>query len=74
MRAAYDDLLGAVEAHELGHVLGLRHGAGLMRASLCPNDIVELRLGLLTFSRAQSARMRTLLTTPVADELAARVP
>jgi hypothetical protein len=74
MRAAYDDLLGAVEAHELGHVLGLRHGAGLMRAALCPNDIVELRLGQLAFSRAQSAKMRTLLTTPVAGELAARVP
>ena len=72
--AAYDDLLGAVEAHELGHVLGLRHAPGVMRARLDPTDIVALRAGTLAFSAAQSARMRVALAEPAAEALAAGVP
>lgn len=68
----YDDVLGAVVAHELGHVLGLKHAPGVMRSRLDPTDIVALRLGTLVFSPAQSARMRTLLAEPVGEELAGR--
>jgi hypothetical protein len=68
--AAYDDVLGAVEAHELGHVFGLKHADGLMHARLDATDIVALRLGTLMFSASQSARMRTLLAEPAGEELA----
>ena len=66
----YDDVLGAVEAHELGHVLGLQHAAGVMGARLDGTGVVALRLGTLVFSASQSARMRTLLAEPVGEELA----
>jgi hypothetical protein len=58
----FDDLVGAVEAHEIGHVLGLKHGNGLMRARLDPNDIVALRLGALGFGDAEGAQMRMVLS------------
>jgi len=66
----YDDVLGAVEAHELGHVLGLKHARGVMRARLDANDILALRLGILVFSASQRARMRALLAKPAGEELA----
>ena len=54
----YDDLVGAVVAHEIGHLLGLRHApAGLMRATLEAADIVALRRGQLGFSRQEAARI-----------------
>ena len=37
-RAGYDDIVGAAIAHELGHVLGLKHGEGLMRPSPGPRS------------------------------------
>src|SRR5207344_997709 len=55
-----DDLVGAVEAHEIGHVLGLKHGSGLMRARLDPADIIAFRLGKLAFGAAEGSRMRML--------------
>ena len=66
--ARHDDVLGAVVAHELGHVLGLRHGDGVMRARLDPRDVVALRSGALGFTPLQGARMRGLLARLNRDE------
>ena len=71
--ARSDDLVGAVEAHEIGHVLGLRHGDGLMRARLDPADIVALRLGKLAFDTAEGSRMRMLLAPSAGDERVGQV-
>jgi hypothetical protein len=70
--AADGDLLGAVQAHELGHVLGLQHAPGVMHTTLDENDILALRRGQLSFTPSQSARMRALLAEPTGEALAGR--
>jgi len=56
----HDDLVGAIVALEIGHLLGIRHApAGLMRAGLEADDIIALRRGKLRFSPAEAGRMRT---------------
>jgi hypothetical protein len=66
-----DDVVGAVAAHEIGHIFGLRHGrTGLMRAALRPQDVVDLRQGRLAFARQDAARMRTAVLTAQAAPLA----
>ncbi len=55
----HDDLIGAIVAHEIGHLLGIRHApAGLMRASLEADDIIALRRGKLRFSPAEVSKMQ----------------
>ena len=55
----HDDLVGAIVAHEIAHLLGIRHApSGLMRESLGADDMIALRRGKLRFSPAEASRMR----------------
>jgi len=55
----HDDVVGAIVAHEIGHLLGVSHArSGLMRATLEADDIIALRRGKLSFSAADSRTMR----------------
>jgi hypothetical protein len=54
----HDDFLGVLVAHEIGHLLGLRHArAGVMRARLDADDIVAFRSKKLWFSAEERARL-----------------
>ena len=55
----HHDLTGAVVAHEVGHILGLRHGpVGVMRQELDRNDVVSLRAHRLAFTEADALTMQ----------------
>jgi hypothetical protein len=55
-------LIGAAMAHEVGHALGLRHGAkGVMKARLNPDDVLALRRSRLGFTPSESASMQSAL-------------
>ena len=57
--ASHHDLTGAILAHEVGHVLGLRHGpTGLMRERLDRNDVLSLRSHRFTFAAPDVATMQ----------------
>jgi hypothetical protein len=66
----HDDLVGAIVAHEIGHLLGIRHAPlGLMRASLEADDMIALRRGKLRFSPAEASRMRIAALLAAEDRL-----
>jgi hypothetical protein len=55
-------LVGAAVAHEVGHALGLRHGArGVMKGRLTVDDALALRTSRLLFTSSESATMRSTL-------------
>ena len=55
-------LIGGAMAHEVGHALGLRHGAtGVMKARLDLDDVLALRRSRLAFTPSESASMQSEL-------------
>ena len=55
----HDDLVGAVIAHEIAHILGVGHApSGVMRSDLQTADLLALRAGALTFDRHEVARLQ----------------
>jgi hypothetical protein len=55
-------LLGAAMAHEVGHALGLPHGArGVMKGRYTLDEALALRTSRLVFTSAESASMRSAL-------------
>jgi hypothetical protein len=68
----HDDIVGAIVAHEIGHLLGARHApAGLMRALLKADDIIALRQGKLRFDPAEASKMRIQASSAAEDRMRA---
>lgn len=54
-----DVVLGSVLAHEVGHLMGLRHSAsGVMKANFEANDIIEAESGRLLFDPGGAKALR----------------
>jgi hypothetical protein len=66
-------LVGAAMAHEVGHALGLPHGArGVMKGQYTLDEALALRTSRLVFTSAESASMRSVLRTARNSAAAAR--
>jgi hypothetical protein len=67
----HDDLVGAVIAHEIAHVLGVGHTAsGIMRSGLHEEELLALRVGTLAFRPPQATQLRTGLAAANGTRLA----
>ena len=57
-------VLGAVMAHELGHLLlGAKHTGGLLQAAWSKQDLLHINQRTMTFSPAQAERIRRAAET-----------
>ena len=57
-----EQLLGYTMAHELGHLLSLRHSqTGIMRASWSHNDMWAMSQGRLCFMPSEGTQMRAAI-------------
>src|SRR5690349_2748911 len=54
-------LLGATMAHELAHLLLIRHGPGIMQANWTRAEFFRIRQGLFFFTSEQSTALRAAL-------------
>jgi hypothetical protein len=55
----FDDVVGVLIAHEIGHLFGLKHASkGVMRVRLDAEDIITFRSGGLRFTAKESAHLR----------------
>ena len=60
------EAVGLAIAHEIGHVLSLRHNrrSAIMKAQFDADDVVALRSAQLRFDRLEGCAMRGSLLTP----------
>ena len=65
--STHDDLVRVVIAHEMAHLFGPRHAAGVMRSGLHGKDLVALRAGKLAFQQQEVPRLRIGLAAAHAD-------